>query len=324
MPDQTNGRAGLLARRFAEASPLVRGATWILLSGVFFALMISAAKFAGNRLDAFQVAFFRALFGLASIMPFIVRLGVDGVRTSRPWLQIARGFVGSSAMLTGFYAMVHLPLADVTAIGFANPLFMLVLAALFLGERVRLRRTLATIAGFAGVIVMLRPAGTLDPAALAALLSTLLAACSLVLIKTMARNDNPTTIVFYFGLFSTVISAVPAYLVWVTPTAHELVVLGAMGLFATAGQSCMVRAYAAAEATLVASFDYVRLIWACLFGYLWFGEIPDRWTLVGAAIIIASTLYLARRERALGMSPDAAVAVSMEPASPVGIPSTRR
>jgi drug/metabolite transporter (DMT)-like permease len=324
MPDPTTGRAGTLARRFADASPLVRGATWILLSGLFFALMISAAKFAGTRLDAFQVAFFRALFGLAAIMPFIVRLGVDGVRTSRPWLQIARGFVGSSAMLTGFYAMVHLPLADVTAIGFANPLFMLVLAALFLGERVRLRRTLATIAGFVGVIVMLRPAGTVDPAALAALLSTLLAACSLVLIKTMARNDNPSTIVFYFGLFSTVISAVPAALVWVTPTWHELAVLGAMGLCATAGQSCMVRAYAAAEATLVSSFDYVRLIWACLFGYLWFGEIPDRWTLVGAGIIIASTLYLARRERALGKVPDAAVAVSMEPASTVGIPSTRR
>jgi len=287
-----------LGARFAAASPVVRGASWMLLCGLFFAIMIAAAKYAGERLHPFQVAFFRALFGLIAILPFILRMGLDGVRSSRPWLQIARGVVGSSAMMTGFYAIVHLPMADVTAIGFANPLFLLVLAALFLGERLRLDRGIATISGFVGVMIMLRPAGTVDPAALFALLSTFLAACSMVLIKTMARNDNPSTIVFYFGVFSTAVSVVPASLVWVQPTGHEMVVLVAMGVAATAGQSCMVRAYAAAEASLVASFDYVRLVWACLFGYLWFGEVPDRWTLAGAMVIVGSTLYLARREQA--------------------------
>ena len=294
----TDTRAPRLLARFAAAGPVARGAMWMILSGLAFATMMASAKLAGQRLDSFQVAFFRALFGLAAILPFIVRLGMDGVRTNRPWLQMARGVFGSSAMLTGFYAMVHLPLADVTAIGFANPLFLLVLAAIFLGERLRWRRSLATLAGFSGVVLMLRPAGTVDPAALVALLSTLLAACSMVLIKTMARNDNPSTIVFYFGVFSTIVSAIPAALVWQAPTAHELAILVVMGIAATAGQSCMVRAYAAAEASVVAGFDYVRLLWACLFGYALFGQLPDHWTLGGAAIIIASTLYLARTEGA--------------------------
>lgn len=291
---------GGLRRRFHRLPRSLRGILWMLASALLFTAMAVAAKLVGPRLDAFQIAFFRAAAGFATVAPFALAAGWAAVRTNRPGLQIARGLTGTTAMLLMFYSVVHLPLAEVTAIGFANPLFLIVLAVLFLGETVRLRRWTATLIGFVGVLIMLRPTGSTDPTMLIALFGTFLVAVSVALIKTMARNDRPMTMLFYFGVFSTVISAVPAALVWQTPTGCELVFLILAGMFGASAQACYIRAFRDAEASLVAPFEYSKLLFAVLFGLVLFDEVPDGWTFAGAAIIVGATLYIARREAALG------------------------
>ncbi|RJF88524.1 DMT family transporter [Oleomonas cavernae] len=289
-----------LRHRFARLPGSLRGISWMIASVFFYTVMGVAVKFAGHRLDPMQIGFARALFGLLAMLPFAYAAGWAALKTSRPMLQFFRGFTGSTAMLIGFWSIVHLPLAEVTAVSFANPLFLLVLAVLFLGEKVRARRWSATAVGFIGVLIMVRPGLDMNPAMLIALGGTALVAISVILIKTMAKNDNPMTLLLYFGIFSTAISAIPAALVWQDPTWEETAFLVVTGACGTAAQSCYIRAFAAADASLVAPFEYTKLIFAGLFGFVFFLEVPDGWTILGAAIIVASTLYIARREAQLG------------------------
>lgn len=282
----------------------VRGALWILVASVLFSAMSAMVKTVGARLDSFEIAFFRCAFGLAVILPFMLRAGPEVFRTRRPILHLVRALLGVTAMFCGFYAVTHLPLADATAISFAKPLFMIVLAVLFLGEAVRWRRWTATAVGFVGVLIMIRPGEHgLDLAMLAALFGTLCVAVVVVMIKKLSETEAPLTILFSFGVISTVIAAIPAALVWQTPTLDELVLLVLIGALGAAGQSCGIRGFRSGEATAVVPFDYSRLLFAGLFGYLLFGDVPTPHTLVGAGLIVASTLYIARREATLGKRP---------------------
>ena len=200
-------------------------------------------------------------------------------------------------MVGGFYATTRLPLTDSTAISFTAPLFMILTAIFLLGEKVRWRRGLATVAGFIGVLVMVRPdSGTLDAAAMVGLFAAFLVALSTTLIKRLSATEEALTILVYFGLFSSILTAIPAYVVWRPLTSDELALLGLVGTLGAVGQFCQVRAYAAGELMAVAPIDYSRLIFAGIMGFLLFAELPDRYTLVGAAIIVGSTLYIAYRE----------------------------
>jgi len=316
MPDAPAARSGArlrpaaeAARRTAEARWLllpgnVRGALWIVLASVLFSIMSAMVKSVGARLDSLEIGFFRCAFGLLVILPFMLHAGPAAFRTERPFLHLWRGLLGTTAMFCGFYAVTRLPLADATAISFANSLFMIVLAVLFLGEAVRWRRWSATGVGFLGVLVMVGPGGhgfSLPMAA--ALFGTLCVATVSVVIKKLSRTEPPLSILFSFGIVSTLLSAVPAILVWQTPTLRELLALLLIGAIGTAGQSCGIRGFRAGEATAVAPFDYFRLLFAGLFGYLLFGDVPTPQTLMGAGLIVASTLYIARREAVLARLP---------------------
>ncbi len=274
----------------------IRGALWVVAAGALFSVMAAVVKILGNRLDSFQIAFFRALFGLAAVLPFVWQEGLPRLRTRRPGMHLLRGVMGVSAMLCGFYAITHLPLADAVSLSFTRPLFLVPLAVLFLGERVRARRWAATAVGFLGVVVMLRPTGAIEPAAFVALAGALLVAGVSVLLKKLAATETPATILFYFGVISSTVALGPALYVWIAPTLGELLLLMLVGALAAAAQSFMIRAFAVAEATAVAPFDYVRILYAGLIGYALFAEVPDRWTVLGATIVAASTLYIARRE----------------------------
>lgn len=282
----------------------VRGALWIMLASALFSVMSAMVKSVGARLDSFEIGFFRCAFGLAAVLPFMLHAGPAVFRTDRPFLHLFRGLLGTTAMFCGFYAITHLPLADATAISFANSLFMIVLAVLFLGETVRWRRWSATVVGFVGVLVMVGPGGHgLDLPVMAALFGTLCVATVSVVIKKLSRTEAPLSILFSFGIVSTVASAVPAVMVWQTPTTQEWILLLLIGAIGTAAQSCGIRGFRCGEATAVAPFDYTRLLFAGLFGYLLFGDVPTSQTLMGAGLIVASTLYIARREAALGKRP---------------------
>ncbi len=287
--------------RWAALPGATRGVIWMLLSGLGFSLMVATVKWLGDHLHPFQITFFRCLIGLVVILPFVVRSRGRVLRTRHPLMHLSRGLVGFSAMTAGFYAVTRLPLADVTAVSFTKAMFIIVLAVLFVGERVRWRRWTATAVGFVGVLIMVRPGSAgFQPAMLAALAHAFLAGVVVTLIRRLPLSERPTTLLFYFGLVATPASLLPAWVVWTPVSANDLVLLTLAAVLGVAGQGCAIRAHRAGEASLVAPFDYARLVFATGLGFLLFGDLPDRWTLAGAAVIVASSVYIAHRELRLG------------------------
>ncbi len=284
-------------------APNVRGAIWTVLAAALFSCMATLAKFLGGRLDHFQVTFFRTLTGLLFILPFLVGNGQQGWRTSRLGLHVLRGLFGNLGMICGFYALIHMPLADANAITFARALFVVPLAVIFLSEVVGMKRTAATAVGFVGVLIMLRPTGSIEPAALAAVSQAMLVAGAIICVKLLSRTDSTVTLLFYSSVIGLIITAIPAAIVWKPPTAEEYLLLLAMGAFGVAAHNCFIRGYAVGEASAMAPFDYTRLLFAAFAGFMVFSEVPDQWTILGAAIIVGSTLYIAQREAQLGKKP---------------------
>lgn len=277
-----------------------RGALWMIASGLGFTVMALLIKLLGDRLDSFQIAFFRCLIGFLAILPFVARYGISSLRTRSLGIHALRGIFGLVAMFASYYAIARMPLASYTALSFTKPLFSTLLAALILQEVVRWRRWTATLMGFVGVLVMVRPgAGTFDLAALFALADALSIAFLVTLVKRLPPGETTLVMLFYFGVVSTVASLPPALLTWRAPTAEELALLVGIGVLGVLSQSFWIRAYRAGEASVVAPFDYLRLLFAALAGFLAFGEMIDRWEVAGAAIIVVSTVYIARREARL-------------------------
>ncbi|MBM3536298.1 MAG: DMT family transporter [Alphaproteobacteria bacterium] len=281
--------------------PNLRGAGWMILASAVYAGQALIVKMLGQRLDPFEVAFFRCAFGLIAVIPFLA--GTRGMIISgNPWMHVLRSIVGVAGMFCGFYAITHLPLATATAISFTKPLFLIVLAVLFLGETVRWRRWTATAIGFLGVLIVVRPGSEVFSfAMLVALAGSFFIADVAVLVKKLSETDRNVTILFYFGVITTAVSAVPALFVWQNPTLFEWPLLLLVGAGAALAQYFSLRSLRIAEATAVMPYDYTRLLFAGFFGYLFFAEIPDFWTLVGIAVLIGSTLYIAHREMRLGV-----------------------
>ncbi len=284
--------------RWREMPPNLRGAAWLLLSTLLFAGVNGCVRGLSGSLHPAEIAFFRCFFGLIVLFPFLARQGRMPFATNKLWLHILRIVVGVSSMLTSFYALAHLPMATAVSLTFTKPLFMIVLAVLFLGETVRWRRSIATVVGFCGVVIMMNPSEglSLEPAFLWGLFSALLLAVVLVCIKILTASEKPMTMLFYFTLGATVGTFVPALLVWQTPTWHELFWLLLMGTAASGGQYCSVRAYRLAEATAITPIDYCQLLFSGMIGFALFGEIPTVWTIIGAGVIVASTFYIMNRE----------------------------
>ncbi|MBF0394040.1 MAG: DMT family transporter [Alphaproteobacteria bacterium] len=279
-------------------SPNVRGALWMLAAAATFSGMQALVKALGSDLHFLEIVFFRSLFGLLPMVPFMLRERRAAFVMRRPGMHLLRGMLGVAAMVTTFYALTHLPLATAVAIFYAKPLFMIVLAAVFLAERAGWRRWLATAFGFVGVLLTLRP-GALGPDALSAVAAALFMSGAMTTIKRMTGTENTANIVLIFGLIGTLATALPAALIWRTPSPLEWSMLLAMGVLGGAAQYMMVRAYALAEATVVTPVDYTALLFAGLIGWMLFGELPDAWTVAGALVIAASTLYIVQREARL-------------------------
>ncbi len=302
------GRSSTAARitgAWLRLSPNHRGALWMIAASLGFTVNSAMVKtlVGGHEelggLDVFQVAFARALFSFALVLPFLLRAGPGALRTRHPGIQGLRAFSGAAAMICGFYAVGQLPLADFTALSFTQPLFVTMLAVLILGEVVRWRRWLATAVGFVGVLIMVRPgAATFDPAALVALTSVFGLALAVNLVKLLPAGESHTTLLTYFCLMSLGITALPALLYWTPPSLAQWGLLAAVGSLGVVSQAMIIRAYRAGEASFVAPFDYLKLILAGLIGFIFFSELPGLWTLVGAAVIVGAAFYIARREAA--------------------------
>lgn len=279
-----------------------RAILWMLAGSLLVTFMAALVKTLGNRMPAIELASVRALILVAALLPFMLRRGRGVFVTGQPGLMLARSGTLAIVNAVGFWTLTVLPLAYVTSISFSKPLFVTLLAVLLLGERVRLRRGLATLAGFLGVLVMLNPRtiafGSAELWAAGGALGVAFSmALGVILVKRLTETDQPSTIIFYSNLGVVILLALPTAIYWVQPTGEEWILLALLGLVGLVGQNCFIRAYRAAEASFVAPFEYTRILTAAAVGYLLFSEVPDIWTWVGAAMITAATLYLAHRER---------------------------
>ena len=289
-----------LRARWRRLSGNSRGALWMLASGVVFSVMALAIKLLGQRLDNLQIGFFRVVVGFAAVLPFVARAGLAHVRTRHLHVHAIRAVFGLLAMYCSYYAIAHMPLADYTALSFTKPLFATFLAVVILHEVVRWRRWTATAIGFLGVIVMVRPGATaFQPAALAALVEAFSIAFLVTLVKRLPAQETTTGMLFHFGLFASVLSLGPAIYAWQWPTAFEWLLLIGVGVLGAMAQSFWIRSFRAGDASVVAPFDYLRLLFAGFIGFAVFSELPTLWTLIGAGVIVTSTLYIAHREAQL-------------------------
>ncbi len=282
---------------WAQALPNgTRGAMWALAAAIAFGTMEVMVKLIGAALHPFQIAFFRSLVALLTLMPLFVAYGRALFNTRRLGGHFLRAILGYASMTFGFFALVHLPLAEAVALGYVRGLFLVPLAVMLLGETTNWRRWLAMGCGFAGVLVMLRPgAGVFDPAAIFALLAGFFVAFVSVFMKRLSETERPQVIIFWFAAFTTLLAAGPAIAVWRWPEPALWPAVLALGVLGSLGQYCIVRAFRIADATAVDSVDYTRLIYSAGVGMLVFGEALTLPTVAGALIIAASTLYIARQ-----------------------------
>jgi drug/metabolite transporter (DMT)-like permease len=279
-----------------------RGALFMLAAASCFAVNGALIKILlASDLHPLQITFVRLLVGVVGVLPFVWRAGAGALKTRHPGIHALRALAGGGAMVCGIAALDHLRLADFTALSFSQPLFAVILAVLLLGETVGWRRWGATLIGFLGVVIMVRPGGGAFHAdALLAVAMAFGIAVAVILVKRLPAEESQVTMLFYFSLTTVIVFAAPALAVWRAPTAAEAVGLIGFGVAGLITQAFMIAAYRAGEASVVAPFDYSKLILAGILGFALFGEVPDRWTLIGAAVIIAATLYIARREAVLG------------------------
>lgn len=279
-----------------SALPL-RAALLMAASATLFGMMAVAIRFASSEQHAFEIAFFRCLFGALFALPLLRVHGFEILRTRRIGFYLIRCGVGIISMLCGFWALVHLPLAQAVALSYSTPMFITIGAVLVLGEIVRMRRWTAVIVGFVGVLVIVRPsADNFSTATLVALLAAALSGMVTISIKYLSRTDPPDRIVLLTTLLWVPLSFPFALAVWKWPSAHIwpwLILSGALG---TGGHYCWTRALKMSEASALAPLSYLQFLVVGVLAWLLFDESVDRYTLVGAAIVISASLYIARRE----------------------------
>jgi len=280
--------------------PFSLGLRYATAGALSFALMTALAKLVGPRIPIQQIVLIRGLvFGGGTLL----MLWWKGIH---PWgrergLLVLRGLLGYSALSCFLYAVMHLPLADITTLHFTNPVFGAILAALVLGELLRRKEVALVLLSLGGVVLVARPeflfgkGPALPPLAVGvALLGAVLTAGAYVLVRRLTRTNDPLVIIFYFALLS-VVGSVPFNLAgFVVPTPREWLILVAMGMASFGGQVCLTLALRLEKAVRVMGVGYLQIVFAAVLGRVLFGEVPDLWSVAGAAIIIGSTLLMAR------------------------------
>ena len=303
MATRTYTKSALLEAWAAQPAS-VRGIVMMCVSTVAFSAMHALVRFVSQDLPPVQVAFFRNLFGLAALMPLLIRSRFGMLRTSRIGLHVLRGVINLAAMLMFFTALSMTPLAKVTALSFTAPIFMAVMSVFFLGETFRLYRWLAIFAGFAGTLVILRPGLVeLETGPLLVIASAALWAVAMIVIKVLSRTDSSVTIVAWMGIFLCVFSFAPALWVWQPVSWANLGWLALIGVFGSVAQVTLSQALKETDPTAVLPFDFLKLVWTAMIGAWFFAEIPDLYTWIGAAMVFSAGLFIAFRERRAGRRP---------------------
>lgn len=276
------------------------GILLVICSTAFLASSDAIAKYLSRSgMPPVEIAWIRFLVFVLIMTPIVLAPGSGTpLRSSRPLMQVFRGLGLLCSSIFFIIALGYLPIAEATATGFVSPLFVTGLSILFLGEKVGLRRWTATIVGLIGVLVIVRPGtAAFNPAAIFPILSSLGWASALVLTRKMSGADGSVTTMAFSAITGFLVLSVFVPFSWIMPSWHQIALGAAIGISSTVGHWIVVLAFRHADASVLAPFSYVQLVWVTLLGYFVFGEVPDIWTFVGAAVIISSGVYTAHRER---------------------------
>ncbi|UFZ08312.1 DMT family transporter [Bradyrhizobium ontarionense] len=283
----------------ARADRPFRGIALILLSTVFLGTSDVTAKYLSKTLPSIEITWIRFVVFAAIMVPAMIPGSpLFALRTTRIKFQLMRGVALLGSSIFFISGLRYLPIAEASATGFVAPLFVTALSIIFLSEKVGLRRWIATAVGLCGVLVILRPGtGAFHVAALFPIVSAFAWACTLIMTRMMSGREHAITIMTYSSIAGVCLLTAMVPLVWVTPTWHDILFGLLIGIASTAGQWIVVLAFRYADASVLAPFSYTQLLWVSILGFLVFGEVPDVWTIVGAAFIVSSGLYTAHRER---------------------------
>ena len=283
---------------FNALSGPAKGVVWMLLAALCLIGMAVAVRILSQSLHTLEIVFFRTALGVPLMLPWLCRVGLNGLRTRNARLLTLRAVMTATAATTYFWGLKLIPLADATAIMFTRPMFAAILAMIFLHEIVGDRRWTAMAAGFSGVLIMTRPGlADVDTGVLLVLVSAVFAAAAAILVRRISRDDTPDTITMYQAGSVGLITLIPAVIVWRTPDVTETIWVVVMAVLGTLGQRALARSFAAGEISFVLPFDFTRLIFAAGLGYALFGESPEIWTWIGGTVIFAATIFLARTGR---------------------------
>ncbi len=282
---------------FTAFPAAVRGAVWMVMGGVSLVLMAIDIRYLAPKFNVLEMIFIRSVISFCFMLPWAFKVGLAGLKTERIGLHVFRNAIHYVGNLGWFLGVTLVTLADLSALQFTIPLFTVVMAALILHEKVGLHRWTATVIGFIGALIIIRPGYIpIEIGTIAVILSAFFYACSQIATKKLSDTDNPNLVIFYMGSIFVLISFGPAMFVWVTPDWQDAVpflILGATGYFA---HFCIIRAFAAADASYITPFDFVRLPVSAFFGFMLFGEATEAWTWIGAGIIFCATYYITWRE----------------------------
>lgn len=286
-------------------------AAWMLAAGVLFAFMDAGMKWISTDYPPFQVAALRSLSALPLVALWVAWRGKARTLLQVHWpLHLLRGLLGVGMMAGFVYGLARMPLSTAYTIVFVAPLLVTALAVPFLGEKVGPRRWIAIVVGLLGVLVVLRPSGegVATAAGLVVVLAALCYSIAAITVRKLALRDSPEAMVFWFLALLGLFAGSVAVFDWHPVQTGHLWVIGLIGLTGTLGQVALTHAFRFGEASQIAPLEYAALVWVVLLDLAVWQALPDRATWLGAAIIIASGLYLIRRERAVAgaRGPDAA------------------
>ncbi|MGH8493940.1 MAG: DMT family transporter [Moraxellaceae bacterium] len=280
----------------SKGSPLLRGAALLALSAVLFATMGVFIRLASHTVGNEIIVFARNIGGLALLLPFMLLHKDASFRTTVFPRHLWRALTGLTAMYGFFYAIAHLPLSSAMIFTYSSPVFIPLVAWVFLKEPMTRRAWGAALIGFVGVLMVSKPdSGALNHFALIGLGSSILAATAFVTVRALGATEPATRVVFYFALISTVVSTIPLFWAGRAITPHEFGLLAAVGILATFSQLCLTRAYALAPANRIGPMTYLAIVVAGFYAWALWGETPDAWAIAGTLLIFAASLFSLRR-----------------------------